>query len=1090
MNFRLLPIAALFGSALLTACGGGGGGSSTTPPPSPPPAADTTPPTTTIDTQPAPLTPNIVATFTFSASETATFEASFDGGAYGPATSPFNLSGLTEGTHTLLVRARDTAGNVDATPARAQWVIALPVVDTTPPTTTIDYQPPPIGIDPNAFFMFSSSEMDSTFEVSLDGGLFVPANTIPYEVTGLAEGLHFLLVQARDAAGNVDPTPAIAQWVIMPAPQPDSLPPTTSIDYQPPPISSSTSAVFIFSSSEIATFECSVDNAAYAPCQQYFELTALADGIHNLSVRATDLTGNADPTPATAQWIVSIPPPETFFFAVPAALSRSTSAMFSFGPATADGTFEGSLDGAAFTTVTPGLTFNDLAQGTHTFAIRSRNAAGLVDPTPELHTWAVDRVPPSARIAFPTFGYTSANTIAVRGNANDAHGVVAVTVNGVPANSLDSFQTWRADVPLATGTNVISVTVTDAAGNVANGAATATITNKGDPIYSIRGIDFDPTGNQLIVGDRSLNVIYSVSLDEGVVRAVSPAPASPLFRLSDLTVDASRNRAIVVDSFLDALVAVDLATGTRTVVAPASQSSAETRFTDSASIAVDAANNRAFVTRPGGLLVIGVDLDTGARTVVTSDTVGAGDPLFGAAGIAYDNVSNPGSPRLLVSEGGFGAPDHIVAVDIATGDRTLLSAFADNVGSGSFIDTPSALKLDVANNAVLVLDAAAGQIVAVDLTTGNRNVFSGDTVLPSVASARGMAFVPTGSRVLVTKSSGTIISIDNFSQRSTLLSKSVGSGFAMNYPEGLVVEQAGTPASLLIADAGLASLARVNLATGVRTIVSSSADNVGTGPSLTGIVSVVRDTRWPSFGNRVLALVGAPNYSLVSIDLDTGNRQWLTDLNWESVGVPGVPAVTYPRNLRLDAANNRVYFTDTATPNTEALYVINFQDLTRSTVTSATRGAGPLFDRASAFVLDPAGQPARALVEDEGPGGILSVDLATGDRSVFLAPWAEDPQPGASVASAMFLDTEFSRLIATRVGSTSNLFSISLDTGVQRVISGLDPVAGNVVGRGPLPYGAMALDVDADGVAYVGNAWIGGIFAIDLVSGDRVLIAR
>ena len=1088
MNLRLNSIAALFASALLTACGGGGGGGASTPPP--PPAADTTPPTTTIDTQPDPLTPDIIATFTFSASESATFEASLDGAAYGPATSPLNLSALTEGTHTLLVRARDTAGNVDATPARAQWVIALPVADTTPPTTTIDYQPPPITVDPGAMFMFSSSEMDSTFEASLDGGPFVPANSIPYELTGLAEGLHFLLVQARDAAGNVDPTPAVAQWLIMSAPQPDAEPPTTTIDYQPPPISTSGSAVFIFASSETSTFECSVDNAAFASCQPYFELTALADGLHNLSVRATDLNGNTDPTPATAQWIVSIPTPETFFLSVPAAISRSTSAMFSFAPATVDGTFEGSLDGAAFTTVTPGVTFNNLGQGTHTFAVRSRDALGVVDPTPASFTWAVDRVPPSARIAFPTgAGYTGADTIAVRGYANDAHGVVNVTVNGVPANSIDSFQSWRADVPLATGVNTISVTVTDTAGNVANGAATATITNKGEPIYSLRGIDFDPTGNQLIVGDRSLNVIYSVSLDEGITRVVSPAPASQLFRLSDLTVDAPRNRALVVDSFLDVLVAVDLATGVRTVVAPVSLSSTETRFTDSASIVVDAANNRAFVTRPGSLLVIGVDLDTGVRTVVTSTTVGAGDSLEGAAGIAYDDITNPGTPRLLVSNGGFGATDRIVAVDVATGDRSVLSSFADSVGTGAFIDRPGALKLDAANHSVLVLDASAGQVVAVDLVTGNRNVFSGDTVQPSIASGRGLAFVPAGSRVLVS-SIGTIISIDNASQRSTLVSPSVGSGFAMNYPEGLAIEQAGTPASLLIADAGLNSLSRLNLATGARTIVSSSTDNVGTGPSLAGIVSVVPDTRFQGITNNVLALVGAPNYSLVAIDLVTGNRQWLTNLNWSSVGVPGVPAVTYPRNLRLDAANNRVYFTDTAGGNTEALYAINFQDLTRTTVTSATHGAGPTFDRASAFVLDFAAQPARALVEDEGPGGILSVDLATGDRSVFLAPWAEDPEPGASVASAMFLDTEFSRLIATRTGSTSNLFSISLNNGAQRVISGLDPVAGNVIGRGPVPYGAMALDVDADGVAYVGNAWIGAIFAIDLVSGDRVMIAR
>jgi hypothetical protein len=217
----------------------------------------------------------------------------------------------------------------------------------------------------------------------------------------------------------------------------------------------------------------------------------------------------------------------------------------------------------------------------------------------------------------------------------------------------------------------------------------------------------------------------------------------------------------------------------------------------------------------------------------------------------------------------------------------------------------------------------------------------------------------------------------------------------------------------------------------------------------------------------------------------------LTDLNWSAVGVPGIPQLSYPRGMRLDAANSRLYFSDTAAPNTEALYVLEFQNLTRSTVTSATAGAGPLFDRASTFVLDASGPQPRALVADEGPGGILSVDLSTGDRSVFLAPWAEDPQPGASVASATFLDTQFSRVIATRVGSTSNLFSISLTSGQQQIISGDDPVAGTVIGRGPAPYGAMALDVDAaGGVAYVGNAWIGAIFAIDLVSGDRVMIAR
>jgi hypothetical protein len=306
----------------------------------------------------------------------------------------------------------------------------------------------------------------------------------------------------------------------------------------------------------------------------------------------------------------------------------------------------------------------------------------------------------------------------------------------------------------------------------------------------------------------------------------------------------------------------------------------------------------------------------------------------------------------------------------------------------------------------------------------------------------------------------------------------------------LIEQASGTPTSLLITDAGTTSLTRVSLATGARTVVSSSSDNVGTGPDLLNIVSIAHDTRAPGGGKSVLALVGDPSHSLVSINLATGNRTWVTDLNFATLGVPAATAVVYPRNLRLDAANNRVYFSDT-TAGQAAMYVIDLANFTRSTVTSATRGAGPLLDRASAFVLDPAQQPTRALVEDEGPGGILAVDLASGDRSVFLAPWAEDPQPGASVASAMYLDALSSRLIATRVGSTSNLFSLSLTTGEQRILSGRDPVANTMIGRGPTPYGAMALDVDAaDGVAYVGNAWIGALFAIDLESGDRLMIAR
>jgi hypothetical protein len=62
------------------------------------------------------------ATFRFIASEAgATFECHLDRHRWTSCRSPKTFSGLTKGLHRLLVRARDAAGNVDATPASRAW---------------------------------------------------------------------------------------------------------------------------------------------------------------------------------------------------------------------------------------------------------------------------------------------------------------------------------------------------------------------------------------------------------------------------------------------------------------------------------------------------------------------------------------------------------------------------------------------------------------------------------------------------------------------------------------------------------------------------------------------------------------------------------------------------------------------------------------------------------------------------------------------------------------------------------------------------------------------------------------------------------
>ncbi len=88
---------------------------------------DTSAPNTAIDTNPPAVTNSITAAFTFSSGDNdlAGFECQLDGGGFSSCTSPQNYGGLSGGSHTFEVRAVDTAGNNDPSPASYTWVVDL-----------------------------------------------------------------------------------------------------------------------------------------------------------------------------------------------------------------------------------------------------------------------------------------------------------------------------------------------------------------------------------------------------------------------------------------------------------------------------------------------------------------------------------------------------------------------------------------------------------------------------------------------------------------------------------------------------------------------------------------------------------------------------------------------------------------------------------------------------------------------------------------------------------------------------------------------------------------------------------------------------
>ena len=89
----------------------------------------------------------------------------------------------------------------------------------------------------------------------------------------------------------------------------DLIDPQTVIDSGPPLVSTSTLAIFIFSSSEASsTFECQLDGATSTVCVSPQLYSGLSAGDHNFKVKAIDEAGNADQTPAEYDWSISFPP--------------------------------------------------------------------------------------------------------------------------------------------------------------------------------------------------------------------------------------------------------------------------------------------------------------------------------------------------------------------------------------------------------------------------------------------------------------------------------------------------------------------------------------------------------------------------------------------------------------------------------------------------------------------------------------------------------------------------------------------------------------------------------------------------------------
>ena len=426
---------------------------------------DTAAPNTTISAQPNDPTNSTAPSFSFTSSEGgSTFECQLDGGGYSACTSPKSYTGVTQGSHPFLVRATDSAGNVDATPASYTWTI-----DTTEPTSTVTF-PAAAGIYRTATWNdFSGTAADTggsalaNVQISIqrassslfwNGSAFADAvenwrtatGTAAWSLTfGVAnfpaDGNYTIRVRATDTATNAQSTPVSRTFTI------DTAAPNTTISAQPSDPTNSTAPSFSFTSTEGgSTFECQLDGGGYSACTSPKSYTGQTQGSHTFQVRATDTAGNTDATPASFTWTIDTTNP-TSTVSFPAAAGIYRTATWNDFCGTAADTGGAALanvqisiqrvsnslfwNGTAFAdavenwrtatgTAAWSLTFavaNFPADGDYTIRVRATDTATNVQSTPVSRTFTIDTAAPNTTISAqpndptnstaPSFSFTS-----------------------------------------------------------------------------------------------------------------------------------------------------------------------------------------------------------------------------------------------------------------------------------------------------------------------------------------------------------------------------------------------------------------------------------------------------------------------------------------------------------------------------------------------------------------------------------------------------------------------------------------------------------------------------------------------------------
>ncbi len=386
---------------------------------------------------------------------------------------------LAAGTYNVSVTATDTLGNAGSDATTNELVIDLtaPVVGVNSLTTN-DNRPELSG---------TVNDNTATISVSVGGQTLAATNNANGTWTlandainpALAQGTYNVSVTATDLAGNAGADATNNELRV------DTTAPTVTVatlvtnDNRPPlsgTVNDTTATIRVDVGGQTNLVATNNGNGTWALADNTIS-PALASGIYNVVVRATDAASNVGTDATTNELTIDTSAPTVTVNTLSTAdntpaLTGTVSEAGATISVTVSGQTNAATNNGNGTWTLANNTLAALPDGTYNVAATATDAAGNAGSDATTNELRVDTTAPTVTVNTLT---TNDTTPPLSGTVNDASATISVTVGGQTRTATNNGATWTLanntiSPALAAGTYDVAVTATDAVGNAGTDA--------------------------------------------------------------------------------------------------------------------------------------------------------------------------------------------------------------------------------------------------------------------------------------------------------------------------------------------------------------------------------------------------------------------------------------------------------------------------------------------------------------------------------------------------------------------------------------------------------------------------------------------